>query len=121
MQRVMCKSKIHNAIVTETNLEYTGSLSVDKVLMNAANLVPYERVQVLNLNNGQRWETYIVLAKENSGIISLNGAAARLGLVGDRLIIISYCLLEEKDIPGFTSKIIFVDEHNKMVKGKKVE
>ncbi len=113
MQRIMCKSKIHGATVTEANLEYNGSITIDQALMNAANMLPYERVQVLNLNNGKRLETYVCPGKEDSRVICLNGAAARAGVVGDRLIIISYCLLEDKDIPGFSPKLIFVDEKNK--------
>lgn len=113
MQRIMCKSKIHGAVVTEANLEYTGSITIDKSLMTAANMLTYERVQVLNLNNGRRLETYVALGEEDSGAICLNGAAARAGVAGDRLIIISYCILEEKDIPGFAPKLIFVDEKNK--------
>ncbi|MCK4463376.1 MAG: aspartate 1-decarboxylase [Candidatus Omnitrophica bacterium] len=112
MQRIMCKSKIHGAVVTEANLDYTGSITIDKVLMTAANMLAYEKVQVLNLNNGRRLETYVVPGKKSSGAICLNGAAARAGAEGDRLIIISYCILEEKDIPGFTPKLIFVDENN---------
>lgn len=113
MQRIMCKSKIHGAVVTGANLEYTGSITIDKALMTAANMLTYERVQVLNLNNGRRLETYVAPGEEGSGAICLNGAAARAGVAGDRLIIISYCILEEKDIPGFRPKLIFVDEKNK--------
>lgn len=118
MQRIMCKSKIHGAVVTEANLEYTGSITIDKALMTAANMLAYEKVQVLNLNNGRRLETYVAPGGEGSGNICLNGAAARAGVMGDRLIIISYCILEEKDIPGFRPKLIFVDEKNKIRKGK---
>jgi len=118
MHRIMCKSKIHGAIVTEANLAYSGSITIDKALMAAANILPYEKVQILNLNNGNRLETYVIQGEENKGTVCLNGATARTGMVGDRLIIISYCILEEKDIPGFTPKLIFVDKKNKMKERK---
>lgn len=118
MQRIMCKSKIHGAVITDSNLEYPGSITVDKTLMAASNILPHEKVQVLNLNNGSRLETYVIPGEENTGTICLNGAAARSGMIGDRLIIISYCFLEEKDIPGFIPKLIFVDEKNKIRKKK---
>ncbi len=118
MQRIMCKSKIHRVTVTESNLNYTGSITIDRTLMAAANILPYEKVQVVNVNNGFRFETYVIPGEEDSGAVCLNGGAARWGIVGDQLIIISYCILEEKDIPGFSPRLIFVDKNNKM-KGKK--
>ena len=114
MHRIMCKSKIHGAVVTESNLDYPGSITIDRALMDASQILPYEKVQVLNLNNGTRLETYAIPAEENSRTICLNGAAARSGLVGDRLIIISYCILEEKDIPGFKPALIYMEKDNKI-------
>lgn len=115
MQRIMCRAKIHQARVTEVNLNYMGSLSVDEELLKAANIEEYEQVRVLNLHNGERFETYAMKAESGSGAICLNGAAARLGHVGDTLIIIAYGLVEEERVRGFKPKIVFVDENNKIV------
>ncbi len=115
----MCKSKIHRVTVTEANLEYEGSITVDEVLLNAADIVPYEMVQVLNINNGQRFETYAIPGPKNSGVICLNGAAARLGLAGDKAIIISTAQVEEADVPSFSPKVVFVDAKNKIAHPKK--
>ncbi|HAV42807.1 TPA: aspartate 1-decarboxylase [bacterium] len=116
MQRIMCRAKIHQAKVTEVNLKYIGSLSVDGGLLKVANIEEYERVQVLNLQNGERFETYVMKAPPGSGTICLNGAAARLGHVGDELIIIAYSLVEEEKVKGFKPKIVFVDEKNQIVR-----
>lgn len=112
----LCKSKIHKAVVTEAVLDYEGSITIDEDLMKEANLLPYELVQVLNQNNGARFETYVLVGKAGSGIICLNGPAARLGEVGDILIIISYCILEEEDAKKHKPKLIFLDEKNRIVK-----
>jgi len=93
----VCKCKIHKAVVTEAVLDYEGSITIDEDLMKQVNLLPYEQVQVLNQNNGARFETYVLVGKQGSGTICLNGPAARLGQVGDILIIIAYCTLEEED------------------------
>ncbi len=114
----MCKSKIHRATVTEANLSYEGSIAVDEALLSAADIVPYEMVQVLNINNGQRFETYAIPGKKNSGMICLNGAAARLGVMGDKVIIIAAAMVEEADVPTFAPKVVFVNEHNKIVPKK---
>lgn len=112
----ICKSKIHRAIVTETDLNYEGSITIDKKLMDAADILPNEKVQVLNLNNGSRFETYVLVAEANSGTICLNGPAARLGQVDDLLIIVSYCELEFKEAKEYKPKVIYVDNKNRMVK-----
>src|SRR5438270_3328805 len=95
LSRWMCKSKIHRATVTESCLEYEGSITVDAVLLQAANILPYEMVQVLNINNGERFETYAIPGKNNSGEICLNGAAARKGVVGDKVIIMKTAVIPE--------------------------
>ncbi|MCK4385967.1 MAG: aspartate 1-decarboxylase [candidate division Zixibacteria bacterium] len=112
----ICKSKIHRATVTEADLNYEGSIAIDEKLMDATDILPNEKVQVLNLNNGARFETYVLVAEADSGIICLNGPAARLGEVGDLLIIVSYCDLEFEEARTYKPKVIFVDEKNKIVK-----
>lgn len=119
MMRWMCKSKIHRATVTEARLDYEGSIAVDEALLDAADIVPYEMVQVLNINNGQRFETYAIPVKRDSGTVCLNGAAARLGVAGDKVILISTCVVSEADVPSLSPKVIFVNEKNKIVRGKK--
>lgn len=115
----MCKSKIHRATVTEANLGYEGSITLDQNLIEAADIVPYEMVQVFNVNNGQRFETYAIPGKPNSGVVCLNGAAARLGVVGDKIIIVSTGVVDESEVPAFSPKVIFVDEKNRIAKPKK--
>jgi aspartate 1-decarboxylase len=112
----ICKSKIHRATVTEADLNYEGSITIDKDLMDAALILPHEKVQVLNLNNGARFETYVLVAEANSGTICLNGPAARLGEVGDILIIVSYCDLEFEEAKKYKPKVIYVDLKNKIMK-----
>jgi len=114
----VCKSKIHRAVVTEADLNYEGSITIDENLMKEADLLPYEMVQVLNQNNGERFETYVLKGKAGSGTICLNGPAARLGQVGDILLIISYCLLDEKEAKKHKPKLVYVDEKNKIIKKK---
>lgn len=116
MLREMCKAKIHAATVTETNLNYNGSITIDKALLDAVDILPYERVQVLNINNGTRVETYIIEGERDSGVICLNGAAARWAQPGDKVIIVSYCLVEDKDARNWKPKIILVDGNNNLVK-----
>ena len=110
----ICKSKIHRATVTEADLNYEGSITIDKNLMDATDILPNEKVQVLNLNNGARFETYVLVAEANSGTICLNGPAARLGQVGDLLIIVSYCDLEFEEAKKYQPKVIFVDKKNRI-------
>lgn len=116
MFRIMCKSKIHKARITKTDLNYEGSIGVDKRLLEAANIHPNEFVQVLNVNNGVRFETYAIEEKEDSGSIVLYGPAARLGQVGDTVILISKGLLEAKEIQSLKTKIVYVDKNNKISK-----
>lgn len=116
MFRIMCKSKIHRATITEANLAYEGSISIDKKLLEAADILPYEKVQVLNINNGSRVETYVMEAEPNSGIICLNGAAARWGQTGDLVIIIAYELVDEEKVKNYKPRIVLVDENNRMKK-----
>jgi aspartate 1-decarboxylase len=115
MMRTMCKSKIHGATVTEANLHYMGSLTVDRDLMEAADIAPYEWLYVVNISTGARFETYAIEGEAGSGIIGLNGAAARLGQPGDRLIIMCPALVAESEVPGFRPRLVFVDEHNRMI------
>lgn len=109
------RSKIHRATVTEANLNYMGSISIDETLLEAANLYEGERVQVLNINNGQRLETYIIKGERDSGIISINGAAARKMGVGDKVIIISYAFVTPEEIKDLRTINIFPDDNNKIV------
>jgi aspartate 1-decarboxylase len=95
--RIMLKSKIHRAHVTEVDVNYEGSIAIDKHLMEEADILPYEQVQVLNVNNGARFETYAIEAEPDSGVISIRGAAARLAAVGDVIIILTYCHVEEEE------------------------
>jgi len=112
------KSKIHRAVVTESNLNYVGSITIDEDLMDAADIMENEKVQVVNNNNGNRFETYVIPGKRGSGMICLNGAAARLVQPGDIIIIISYGLFEKNEAKNFNPKIVFVDENNKIVEIK---
>ena len=118
MFRTIYKSKIQGAIVTEANLEYVGSITIDEDLLGAADIIPNERVQVVNLNNGSRLETYAISGKKGSGAICMNGGMARWAVVGDRVLIISYAMMEAKDAEIFKPKVIFVNENNKIT-GKK--
>ena len=112
MQRILFKSKIHRATITEANLHYEGSLTIDVTLMNAAGIVPYEQVSVVNINNGERFETYAIVGEAGSGVICLNGAAARKGVVGDQIIIITYGMFSEEEVRAFTPTVVHVDHHN---------
>ena len=112
MLRQMLKSKIHRASVTEASLYYEGSITIDIELMQAADILENEKVEVLNLNNGQRLETYAIYGKAGSGIICLNGPAARGACVGDQVVIVSYIIAEDKEAFGMTPKIIKVDGKN---------
>lgn len=112
----MFKSKIHRATVTQAELYYEGSITIDKYLLNEAEILPYEKVQVVNVNTGARLETYALEGAENSGIICLNGAAARLGAVGDELIIITYAQMTEEEAKKHKPNIVLVDKQNKVSK-----
>ena len=112
MLRTILKSKIHRARVTEANLHYEGSVTIDSELMKKVDILPGEKVEVLNLNNGQRLETYAIEGKAKTGVICLNGPASRGVCVGDEIIIVSYVLVDEKEAQALKPKIIRVDEKN---------
>lgn len=114
MRLRMCKSKIHRARVTEAELYYEGSLTIDLELMRKANILPWEQVSVVNVNNGNRFETYAIIGEPGSGTICLNGAAARLGHVGDEIIIITYAEYEEAEAILHHPTIVLVDAENKV-------
>ncbi|HHU85528.1 MAG: aspartate 1-decarboxylase [Pelotomaculaceae bacterium] len=110
----MFKSKIHRATVTEANLNYMGSITIDEALLEAAEILPNEKVQVVNNNNGSRFETYVIKGERDSGVICLNGAAARLVQPGDTVIIISYALLDSREARTFRPTIVMVDGANRI-------
>lgn len=110
--RYMLKSKIHRAIVTDANLDYEGSVTIDSALMQAADILPYEKIQIANISNGARLETYAIPGPLNSGTICMNGAAAHQSSKGDAIIILSYRSVEDKEAQNLTPKIIYVDERN---------
>ena len=112
----MLKSKIHRVTVTDANLEYEGSVTIDETLMKEADIIPFEQVRIYNISNGNRFETYAIKGKKGSGIICLNGASARKAHRGDLLIIATYVSVEEKELKGFTPKLVLVDDRNKMIK-----
>lgn len=116
MLRYMLKSKIHRATITDANLNYEGSLSVDKTLLEAVDLYPSEKIKIYNINNGERFDTYIIEAPAGSGIIALNGAAARKGLPGDLVIIVSYALYAPEELIDYQPKIVVVDSANQIKK-----
>lgn len=116
MNRTMFRSKIHKAIVTMADLYYEGSITIDKDLLEAADILPYEKVQVVNLNTGSRLETYTLEGPSGNGMICLNGPAARLGTVGDEVIIITYTSMSDEDANKHKPKIVLVDKNNKVSK-----
>ena len=118
MIRFMCKSKIHQATVTGANLNYVGSITIDSQLMQAADILPYEKVQVVNNNNGTRLETYVITGPAGGGDICLNGAAARLVQPGDGVIIISYAAMQTEELKDFKPRVVFVDESNRVLEIK---
>ncbi len=121
MQRTMCKSKIHCATVTDANLKYEGSITIDENLMEAADFLPYEKVQIVNNNNGARFETYVIKGTRGSGTICLNGAAARLVQPQDTIIIISYANIDESELATFKPIIVSVNENNQVIQIKDQE
>ncbi len=120
MMRTMCKGKIHRATITQADLNYIGSITIDQNLLEAADIYPYEKVQVVNINNGSRLETYTIAGARGSGVICLNGAAARLNAPGDLVIIISYADYNEEEIRSLVPHIVFVDEYNRITEKKDV-
>ena len=115
LKEFLC-AKIHRATVTQANLEYIGSITIDKTLLDEVGLKEFQKVEVLNINNGERFSTYVIEGKENSGVVCLNGAAARKALVNDKVIIVAYALLNEAEEKTHTPKIAHVDNNNKLIK-----
>jgi aspartate 1-decarboxylase len=113
--RTMLKSKIHRARVTQVDLDYEGSITIDRSLMEASDILPFERVEVLNINNGARFGTYAIEGEANSGIIGINGAAARLVAKGDIVLILSYCQVPDDEAISMTPSIVRVDSQNRIV------
>lgn len=111
----MCKSKIHRATVTDANLNYEGSITIDKKLMDAASILPFERVQVLNINTGERAETYVIEGDYDSGTICCNGALARMVQNDDLLIIVAYGLMDESEAKNFVPKVVYVNDQNQII------
>lgn len=114
MQIQLLKSKIHRARVTQTELHYVGSITIDEDLMDAANLIENEKVQVVNINNGERLETYVIKGERGTGVICLNGPAARKAATGDHVIVISYCLMEFEEAKKYKPIAIYPDNHNRI-------
>jgi aspartate 1-decarboxylase len=119
MLRTFLRSKIHLATVTESNLAYEGSITIDPDLMELVDILPYEQVMISNMHNGERFETYVIPGKRGSREFCLNGPTARKGAVGDRIIIFAYVLIEDKDVKDFSPKIIRLDKHNNPVRKAK--
>ncbi len=121
MQRTLLLAKIHNCTLTAANLDYVGSISVDQTLLKSAGIVPYEQVQVVNITNGERLITYAIAAPANSGAIELNGAAARLGMAGDRLIIMTYGQLTPEELKTHCPTVVLVDNKNQVVEVRRYD
>jgi aspartate 1-decarboxylase len=117
--RTMLKSKIHRARVTGLNIDYEGSITIDQKLMTEADILPYEQVQVLNLNNGARFTTYAIEGIRDSGQIYLNGASARLAKKGDIVLILSYCQVEDSEATNFMPKLVYVNSQNRIIEIKR--
>ena len=115
MYITLLKSKIHRATVTQSDLDYVGSITIDKALMDAAGLLEYEKVQIADIDNGNRFETYIIAGEENSGCICLNGAAAKCVDVGDKVIIMAYAQMQIDEIKSHQPKVVFVNDSNKII------
>jgi aspartate 1-decarboxylase len=116
MRLTAFKSKIHRATVTEANLNYEGSVTIDSDLMDAADILPHEQVQVLNVNNGERFDTYAIRGVRGSGILCLNGPAARLAHVGDKVIVITYVTMEREELLRHVPTVVVVDDRNRIVR-----
>lgn len=116
MLRMMLKSKVHRATVTESDLNYEGSITVDLALMEAAEILPFEQVMVSNLNNGERFATYVIPGEEGSGAVCLNGPTARKGVVGDRVIIFCYAYYNEKELQQFKPIVVEVNDKNQVTR-----
>ena len=118
MKRIMLKAKLHNARVTETNIDYEGSLALDEELMLSADLRAFEKADIYNLSNGERFSTYLIKAERNSGQVAVYGAAAHRAKPGDRLIVASYVLLDEEESDFFVPKILILDAQNRIIEVK---
>ncbi|MEE1223948.1 MAG: aspartate 1-decarboxylase [Clostridia bacterium] len=116
MQITMLKSKIHRATVTQSELNYVGSITIDEELMEASGIFEYEKVQIADVDNGNRFETYVIAGERGSGVICLNGAAARCVKTGDKVIIMSYALMSPEEVKNNPPKVVFVDDENKITK-----
>ncbi|MCM3718903.1 aspartate 1-decarboxylase [Fictibacillus phosphorivorans] len=114
MFRTLMKAKIHRATVTESNLNYVGSITIDEDILDAVDMIPNEKVQIVNNNNGARFETYIIPGKRGSGVMCLNGAAARLVQEGDTIIVISYAMFDEAEAKNHQPKVAIMDKNNKI-------
>lgn len=114
MDLTMLKGKIHRATVVQAELNYVGSITVDEDLLDAAGILEYEKVQIVDVNNGERFETYTIAGERGSGMICLNGAAARCAEVGDKVIIMAYCQVDSKEAKELKPKVVFVEEDNKI-------
>ena len=121
MQRTLLLAKIHSCTLTDANLNYMGSISIDRTLLDAAGILPYEQVQVVNVANGERFITYAIAAPAGSGAIELNGAAARLGMKGDRLIIMTYGQLSPQELKTYCPTVVMVDEKNSLVEVRRYD
>jgi len=114
MQRTMLKAKLHHAHVTHSELEYEGSCAIDGFLLETAGIQEYEQIQIYNLNNGERFTTYAIRAEDKSGIISVNGAAAHKANPGDRIIICTYAVIDQKELASFKPRLVYLDENNQI-------
>lgn len=121
MQRSLLLSKIHSCTLTRANLDYVGSISIDRTLLDAAGILPYEQVQVVNVSNGERLITYAIMAPANSGAVELNGAAARLGMKGDRLIIMTYGQFSPEELKTYQPKVVLVDGQNRLIEVRRYD
>lgn len=121
MQRSLLLSKIHSCTLTRANLDYVGSISIDRTLLDAAGILPYEQVQVVNVSNGERLITYAIAAPANSGAVELNGAAARLGMKGDRLIIMTYGQFSPEELKTYHPKVVLVDGQNRLTEVRRYD
>lgn len=120
MLRQMLKCKIHRATITESELNYEGSITIDRELIEAAGMLPYEQVMISNLNNGERFITYVLPGDKGSGTVCLNGPTARKGVVGDKVIIFCYAHYNEQELEGYKPKVVKVDEKNRIEKKNQV-
>ncbi len=116
MNLTMLKGKIHRATVVQAELNYVGSITIDETLMEAAGILEYEQVQIVDIDNGSRFETYVIAGEKDSGLICLNGAAARMVQVGDKIIIMSYASMTAEEAAGHAPKVVFVDEKNRVTR-----